>query len=256
MLPLVLLPAAAAAQAPPVSGPVALQAEPLDEEGGGPRFVRVGVAAFGSAGTYRMTDLNQTISDLTPIARSEWGAPEITLDPIENGVGYGGSLVGLFREKWLVAVDYERVIGKSEVGGQLGKAVFEAPATAILATVGVAFYSGNDIQVGLGAGLGRYESDMTAEFVDDEEIVEKFSFGGDGLGQHYTMWIDSPALGKFRIFAMLGYRHARISDVSLDVEIPEPIPPEGLTFPVADDGNSLDWSGFMSRAALQYTFEL
>jgi hypothetical protein len=256
MLSLVLLPAAAAAQAPPVSGPVPLQTEPLDEEGGGPPFVRLGVAAFGSAGTYRMNDLNETISELTPIARAEWGAPEITLDPIESGVGYGGGLVALFREKWLVAVDYERVIGKSEVGGQLGKSVFEAPATAILATVGAAFYSGNGIQVGLGAGLGRYESDMTAEFFHDEEVVERVSLGGDALGQHYTMWIDSPALGKFRIFAMLGYRRAKITDVSFDVEIPDPIPAEGLTYPIAEDGNSLDWSGFTSRAALQYTFEL
>lgn len=253
---LLLLPALAAAQAPPVSGPVALSTEEFDEEGGGVPFVRLGAAIFGTAGTYSMTDLNGTISDLTPVVRDAWGAPEISLDPIDGGVGYGGGIVALFREKWLVAVDYERILGKSEVGGQLGSALFEAPATAFLATLGWAFHSGNDIQIGLGAGLGRYDAEMTAEFVDDEETVERISLSGDALGQHYAMWIDSPALDHFRIFAMLGYRRAKVSDVSLEVKMPDPVPPEGLPFPITADGNSLDWSGFMSRAALQYTFEL
>jgi hypothetical protein len=256
ILALLLLPAVALSQPPPVSGPVPLQTEAADEELAGGPLVRLGVAIFGTAGTFKMNDLNATISDLTPIARDQWGAPEITLDPIEGGIGYGGGVTALFRQKYLVALDYERLTGKSEVGGQLGSSLIEVPATAILATVGWAFHSGSGIQVGVAAGLGRYESDMTADFIVDEEVVQKIALTGNGLGQHYTMWVDSPALGKFRIFTMFGYRRAVIDDVTLEVDFPDPVPPAGLTFPFDAEGNELDWSGFMGRAALAYTFGL
>ncbi|NNE44685.1 MAG: hypothetical protein HKN12_10780 [Gemmatimonadetes bacterium] len=256
-----LVPALAVAQAPPppISGPIGLDDD--DEETVGPPGLRIGLSLTGMAGRLGMSDINSTIETLTPIARAEWGAPEIRLDRIETGVGYAGGLAAIVKDKWLVLVDYERIIGKSEVGGRLGSSDIHLPANAITATLGYAVYTGGQVHFGFGAGAGRYESDGTAQFVVDEDIVQSVRFEGDAIGQHYVSWVDAPVLGRFRLLVMMGYRSAKIENYELIVDIPEQTPPaEGeepmdpeLLFPFKFDGGSLDWSGFLSRASLVYS---
>jgi hypothetical protein len=255
-----LLPALAAAQSG-TKGPVGIDTAPRtdDTEKVERHFVRIGIGMFGTAGTYRMEDLNRTIGQFTAIAREKWGAPQIRLNDIGDGLGFGAGVNAIFRDKVLVAVDYERVLGKSDVGGRLGSSLIEAPATAYLATLGYAIHSGAAVQFGVFGGMGRYKSDFSAEFVVRERLVEKITLEGDGIGQHYGIWTDAPILGRFRLFVMLGYRGAVVDDVQLGVEIPatpDPENPPPLDFPVDTQGMSLDWSGFMSRASMVWAFNL
>jgi hypothetical protein len=260
---LLLLPLAGpfrAAAQPPISGPIQLpETSEEEEEGAGPPFVTIRLAAFGSAGTYAMTEFNQNIDDLTAVARDQWGAPEIKLDRITGGIGGGAGLHAFFRDKVFFAAEYELVQGTSDVGGRLGRSDIQVPATAILGTLGYCIYSKN-VKFGFAAGGGKYEADGSAEFIVDQEVVEKYSMKGDTIGMHFVSFVDTPILGRFRVTAMAGYRGAKIDDpeVTQEVFVPEeeplpgdPKPPD--RFPIYGEGSSLDWSGFMARIALGYT---
>lgn len=259
VLALLAAPVGAVAQ-PPISGPIQLpESSEETQAAAGPRFVTVRLALFGSVGTYSMTDINENIDRLTVVARSQWGAPEIKLDQITGGVGGGAGIHAFFRDKIFFAAEYERITGTSNVGGRLGRAEIRVPATAYLGTLGYCIYA-KAVRFGFAAGGGRYKADGTADFTVDEEVVEKYSMGGDAIGQHYVSFVDTPLLGRFRITAMVGYRRAKIQDpdVTIDLLIPEEEPPPGdppppPRFPIEGDGSSIDWSGFMGRAALVYT---
>jgi hypothetical protein len=259
---ILLLPAASLAQ---ITTQVEVPTEAEEEEPVGPQFLRLGVSVFGTAGTFQMDSFNRTLTqDLTAVARDEWGAPEIRLDPIDSGVGYGAGVSALVAGRVTFAVDYERLLGTSDVGGRLGSSDIRAPANAITATLGYALYKGHSVLAGVAAGVGRYESDASAEFVVQQELVEKVRINGDALGQHYLFFVDSPVQGHWRLLVQLGYRHADISDLSLDVEVPETPAPVGdeppaepeLVFPIPVEGESLNWSGFMGRASLVFAFGL
>jgi len=258
-----LLPLAApfrAAAQPPISGPIELPEESTAEEDEeGPRFVSIRLALFGSAGTYSMNEFNQNIDRLTIVARQQWGAPEIKLDRITGGIGGGAGLHAFFRDKIFFAAEYENLQGVSDVGGRLGRSDIQVPATAILGTLGYCIYSQN-VKFGFAAGGGKYDADGSAEFIVNEETVEKYSLKGDTIGTHFVAFVDTPILGKFRVTAMAGYRGAKIDDpeVTQEVFIPEeePLPGEPKPddrFPIQGPGSSLDWSGFMARIALAYT---
>ena len=130
-------------------------------------------------------------------------------------------LQAFFNDRILFSVDYEMLMGKSDVGGRLGSSDIRTDGTAILGTLGYALYHQGSIRWGLGFGLGHYESDATAEFVVDEDLVESVSFDGSKLGQHYVMFVESPVLGKIHLMVMVGYRAAKLEDLDLVVDIPE-----------------------------------
>ena len=119
ILLLLLLPAVASAQPPPITTRIEAPAE-IEEEEEPRSALRVGVSLFGTAGTYSMQEFNKRIDDATILIRDQWGAPEIRLDTIEGGVGYGVGILAFWRNTVMLALDYERVGGKSDVGGRLG----------------------------------------------------------------------------------------------------------------------------------------
>jgi hypothetical protein len=257
LLLLLAAPPRAAAQ-PPISGPIQLpESTEEGQEAAGEPFISLRVALFGSVGTYSMKELNENIDLLTLSARDQWGAPEIKLDRIDGGVGGGAGLHAFFRGKVFFAAEYERLTGTSDVGGRLGSSDIQVPATAYVGTLGYCIYAKN-VRFGFGAGGGYYEADGSAEFIVDEEVVERYSMTGDTIGQHYVSFVDTPLLGKFRVTAMVGYRGARIDDpdVVQEVFVPDPddtSDPPVARFPIQGVGSSLDWSGFMARLALAYT---
>jgi hypothetical protein len=261
-LPFLLLPVLAAAPRaaaqPPVTGPIQLpESTEEGEEAAGERFVSVRLALFGSVGTYSMREFNDNIDVLTLSAREQWGAPEIKLERISDGVGGGAGLHAFFRGKVFLAAEYERLTGTSETGGRLGSADIQVPATAYMGTLGYCIYA-KKVRFGFGAGGGFYDADGSAEFIVDEDVVEKYTMTGDTIGQHYVSFVDTPLLGKFRVTAMVGYRRASIDDpdVVQEVFVPDPDDPSDPPverFLIQGEGSSLDWSGFMARLALAYT---
>lgn len=257
-----LLPLAAphrAAAQPPISGPIQLpESSEDDEEAAGAPFVTVRLALFGSVGTYSMSELNENIDRLTISAREQWGVPEIKLERITDGVGGGAGLHAFFRDKIFFAAEYENLVGTSDVGGRLGSSLIEVPAIAYLGTLGYCIYA-EDVKFGFAVGGGRYKAEGSAEFIVDEDVVEKYKMTGTTIGQHYVAFVDTPLLGKFRVTAMVGYRGAKLDDpdVTQEVFIPEeeplpgdPPPPE--RFLIEGAGSSLGWSGLMARIALSY----
>jgi hypothetical protein len=195
--------------------------------------MRWGFGAFGGYSTYSMSDINNLIGSINT-ALAVAGAP-VRLDEINGGMSFGGGLRAIPSESWRLSLDYERLMGSSEI--ELGGDSFEinTPANVVSATAAYLFPASGKARFGLGAGPALYLADGSIESVDSSG-TESSSFSGTGVGLHLLGVGEIAFSPKVHLELGAGYRVAKASLSVDDVETD------------AD----LDWSGFMSRVGLAF----
>ena len=204
---------------------------------------KVGVSVFGGYQTYTMSDINDEL--ISPINAALLGTG-FKMDEISSGAGYGGGIRVRTEGNLVIGLDYNRLIGGTDLTAPGGTFKFDAPADAITGTVTYLFPSASKARFGLGGGVGFYMADAVASLYDSgtSSYVES-NLKGDGFGLHGLGAMDVTLSPAVHADLSVGYRYAKTTDLES----------EGVKIVKSNgDDATLDWSGFMSQAGLSFYF--
>jgi hypothetical protein len=239
-----------------------------DEEEGVP-WLLYGISAFGSLGAFTMEDLNSAVSIVNSEIATQ-GSYGVRYESFESGSSVGGGLRAIMAERWLLSVDYERIIKSNKVGGVTSESQIRIPANVWSATLGYDLLSSPKARLGFAAGIGRYSSKaeqvITETLAGDEEReLGRIKMEGDTLGQHYQMFFETQFTDHIFVSLFGGYRVAVIDQLEISGldELLDPVSTTAfVSIPVVEErdgelllrggGSELDWSGFTGRVAFTY----
>ncbi len=209
----------------------------------GPRWA---VSGFASLNTYLMSDIN---NEIMAINHATMGTGIPIMDEVNNGPSFGGGVRAIFNDRAWVGLDYERLLGSSELSVPGGRLKYDVPSHGLLASAGYLFPGSGAIRFGLGGGIGYYTT-------SDASVQMEASVGGvsaavtgdikaSGIGGHAFGLLDAALSEAWHAELLAGFRFANTSDIELTV------PGAGSA---TIDGYSLDWTGAMVRAGLALHF--
>jgi hypothetical protein len=222
-------------------------------------FWHFGATFFAGAGTYKMEDVNEDTSVFTDIVLRPY-VPEVKIEETTGGASFGAGVRCIINDRFLVAVDYERLMGSTEFGGLLVGVDIAVPADAILYTVGIDLLPKKGVRFGFAGGVGQYFSRMTRSFRSDRSEVDwpafDISIEGNALGSHYVSFFEYQLTERTHVSALAGYRRATIDNPTIDGETVyrEGDPPDEVdVFPAdGEPVGAIDWSGFMGRIGIAW----
>ncbi len=207
-----------------------------------PQWALTGFASFN---TYAMSDVNNEISAINFVSSfAGYG----TMDKIDTGPSFGGGLRAIFNDRAWVELDYERLLGSSDINFPFGSLKYDVPSHGILASGGYLF-PGGTFRFGVGGGLGFYTASgssirVTGTLADYAgEVTGDLS--GTGLGAHAFGLLDAAMSENVHAEFLAGFRYARTGDVKLSVA--------GAGEATIPD-YKLDWTGAVFRGGLALHF--
>jgi len=206
--------------------------------------MRVGIAGFAGFNSYGMKDVNDELIAPLNASLAASGIP-ISLNDISSGLGFGGGLHALVRDKWMVLLDYERLLAtssdKGDVSGTPVELEVKTPANGFTLTGVYMLPSTSKTRFGFGAGVGYYSTGshlkVTAAGSDTSA-----SFDAKGPGFHGVAMADIAASDVVHVEGAVGYRYAKSGQVEDS---------DGAKLVNSDGSESkIDWSGFIARLGL------
>ena len=203
----------------------------------------VALAIHAGYSEYAMTDVNQ---DLITHSINEvfLGGTGFALKEIHGGISFGAGLRFHPSKRVSLAVDYDRLTAKSHLSLFTIDFNVQAPAHALTGSAIYWFPSSTRVHGGIGGGGGYYWSNGSFG-ADTSGVGLTVPMKGSGPGFHGMGLLDYQISPNVHFEGSAGFRWAETTDLEIEGEKA-----------VTADGSAatLDWSGFMTRAGLTFTF--
>lgn len=208
---------------------ISLPATALADDGASGRY---GFSLIGGYGRYAMEDVNRGIRVINTMI-AETG---LAMDEVNGGPHFGFGVRYAVTPSIVLAADYQRLRGRTEVGDYSASIELDLPANAFLASI-TAYtspYAPGRARIGIGGGLGYYVSAAT-----ETDAITGVGYGtteweGSSLGFHGFIGLELAASRSVSIEGLVGYRYARLEPEINGVDL----------------GADLDWSGVMGQVGL------
>jgi hypothetical protein len=193
-----------------------------------------GAEVFGAFNTYSMSDWNDAIDDANQSGQ-DW-------DNLSSGLTGGLGLKMWANQNWMFSAGWEPLFTKTEDSSTPGSSI-SFDANSFQFTGAYFFPSQNTARYGIGAGVGYYSINGTAESTGSPDV----NITGNTVGFHVMGMSEWHVNPSFAINAGAGYRIANVSETKAE---------QGGTEVTLTDSNgdnvSTDYSGFMGRVGFSF----
>jgi hypothetical protein len=189
----------------------------------------------GSYGKYTMGDVNRDLEDLNTGLKQT----RLTLWPISGGPGVGLSAGLDFGRGLSVGVGYDRLFASSGAEDPNHLIRYRLPAHALRGIAEYAFPRKGPLGARIGVAGG-----LVAE--SGSIVIEDSSDDVTGSAPLFETYLAGEWWGQRRcgLFATVGYRHARLTEVKIGGSVAHNPPPDGSNY-------TLDFSGMLVRVGFR-----
>jgi len=203
------------------------------------RGVELGVAVYGTVGGLAMQNVNDVVKTLNEQLTASM--LPVRFETIDVGTSYGVGLHSPLGERLLLGVEWERLVASTAVGGPLDRNTIRTDADIWRGSLAVDLVPESKFRFGAEVGVGYLTSRASQTIFRNDVQTLRTDLDGSGATYHASMFFGAPATTTIEFSVGLGYRWAKLDNLSysLTANLPQ-FPPEPL--------GSLDWSGIYGRA--------